>query len=245
MMEFQTSHGFIQGSTHTVCEDYAISSHIHGADLSVPFNPLIIVSDGCSSADNSDVGARVVALAARKRFTLDIAHQFALPPGSLAALLETHIDLFTQSLDIPREWCVATLLAGFVLDGICHVYVFGDGVWYCRSKAGNLSYTVIEAADQSPPYLIGGSDSDMTITEYPSGDRVTNKERWFHWSFPADTVSEFGIATDGVTAVKTRDTTEVLEALTGDRVEYLINNFLDTHPYLYDDIGLAAIHIED
>ena len=59
---------FRMGSTHAVCQDYAVASawtaaaHTDGA--APPPRPYIILSDGCSSTPDTDVGARLLVKAA-------------------------------------------------------------------------------------------------------------------------------------------------------------------------------------
>jgi hypothetical protein len=62
-MKIITDSFFNIGSTHLVCEDYAMS----GSFKNIESNPLsyAIVSDGCSSSDNVDLGARLLTHAAR------------------------------------------------------------------------------------------------------------------------------------------------------------------------------------
>lgn len=56
-MKIQIDSFMMKGSTHRICEDYII----HGTD---PF-PYVILSDGCSTAPNTDVGARLLVHAAK------------------------------------------------------------------------------------------------------------------------------------------------------------------------------------
>ncbi len=49
---------FSMAKQHAVCQDYAI-----GGMLPSPF---LVLCDGCSSSNNSDVGARILAISARK-----------------------------------------------------------------------------------------------------------------------------------------------------------------------------------
>lgn len=48
---------FIQGHEHQICEDYAHAGKMFGV------YPYVIISDGCSSSDYTDVGARIITRA--------------------------------------------------------------------------------------------------------------------------------------------------------------------------------------
>jgi len=52
-MDWECDAYFAKGAAHTVCEDYAIAKFI-GVD------PIGVLSDGCSSSDNTDIGARIL-----------------------------------------------------------------------------------------------------------------------------------------------------------------------------------------
>jgi len=243
-MKFQVSHGFIQGETHTVCEDYATSMEVMGTDLSVPFNPLVIVSDGCSAVENSDVGARIAALTTKRILARMIAGEYVPEPEELAGEILTKMSGAAQELGVPLSCCAATVLAAFVLNGTGHVYCFGDGVWWKTIK-GVQHYTVVDSTAEMPPYIIHGFRRTLNPLRARSvpGTDVETMEGQFYWSFPIEDIEEIGIATDGVTAVSHRDTAEVLNELTGERVPARLNYF-DRHG-TYDDIGLAVIRIEN
>ena len=252
-MKFHLSHGFVKGDTHEVCEDYATSLKIRGTDLSLPYNPLVIVSDGCSAVPNSDVGSRLLTLSAKKVMARVIADGETPEPDELGDLILQSLIPIAETLDAV-DTCYATLLAGFVLDGQCHVYAYGDGLWYWRSRSGEMSFTAIEDVQNAPPYLIfrhdapkllvepGKTAKRIRISEYPAGKTTMTRQELFHWSFPTDDVAEFGVATDGVFATNL-DLVEVIEALSDGDIPYLLQRFRQTDPTCFDDIGIAAIRI--
>lgn len=247
-MQFHVSHGFMQGETHTVCEDYATSALIQGKDLSVKENPLVIVSDGCSAVHNTDVGARIIALAAEKVLSEYIAAQIVPYPREVARDIRFIATDICNKLGVDVDCCTATLLAAFVLDGMCHVYAFGDGAWYMTVK-GVVRGTVIYSPEDAPPYLIKLSSPNYELLKDSGELRATTgtdeeitMDGHFYWSFPADDVEELGIATDGVFAVAGRSPLDVLKIMSGRRVQVSLNDF--NKRIAYDDIGLAIIAIE-
>jgi hypothetical protein len=246
-MQFRVSHGFIQGNTHRVCQDYTTISLISGLDLSVQHNPLIIVSDGCSEALDSDVGARIIALTARKILEPLIAQRKFPLLQSLGNEIRDYTVSIAERLGLSSLNCAATLLAGFVIDGTCHVYFFGDGIWFRRLDSGELLYTTVESFNHTPGYLTlpNWVDREVIMTQHPGLPEIfQTKQFQQQWQFPANETLEFGLMTDGVLATD-RSTLEVIEALSGDKVDFLIDQFLDTRPVLNDDIGVASIRIEE
>jgi hypothetical protein len=149
-------------------------------------------------------------------------------------------------LDLPPSCCAATLLAAFVLDGMAHVIAYGDGYWYKRAHNGQLSFTSIHQPDETPPYLVHRFDDRepevCVISEYPSGARSESTATEFHWSFPVTEVSEFGVCTDGLGS-SDREPQDILNDLTGGSLPYLMDQFLQSRPGLYDDLGIASIRI--
>lgn len=129
MIEIDT---FIEKGNHSICQDYAIYG-------SSPF-PYIIVSDGCSSSEDTDVGSRILTLAARN-FLLHpknyFIHYFENETNSgdnprslydkmgLCIINSAIAAAKLLSLDIT---CLdATLIISFIINGYLYVYMYGDG----------------------------------------------------------------------------------------------------------------------
>lgn len=242
-MKFEISHGFIQGETHTVCEDYATSTKVMGTDLSLPWNPLVVVADGCSAVEDSDVGARIAALVTKRALARMVAGEYVPTPDELAGEILTKMSGAAEALGVPVTCCAATVLAAFVLNGMGHVYVFGDGVWW-KTINGIQHYTTVDSPAEMPPYIIHGFQRKMNpLRARGTTEDIETMEGQFYWSFPMDGIEEIGIATDGVTAVSRRSTAEVISELTGERVPARLNYF-NWHG-IHDDIGLATIRVED
>ncbi len=71
MQKIVTDSHFMIGSTHTVCQDYACDGVINGIQYAM-------ISDGCSSAKDTDIGARLITMAFKN----------ALAHPSIAGMLE-------------------------------------------------------------------------------------------------------------------------------------------------------------
>ena len=104
---------FCIGSSHTICEDYALS----GKNGDTPY---AIISDGCSSSMNTDFGARLLAIAASHYIDL-----FSKPNFN-DALINTAIDN-ARSIGLPSTTLDATLLTASVVNDNVMVKAYGDG----------------------------------------------------------------------------------------------------------------------
>lgn len=167
-MNLHVDSHYLIGSSHSVCEDYAI----HG-DFSIkPYNDLPeknvtfgIVADGCSQSSDSDVGARVVAwfiqrhlkrLLACSSFWYDdiFVNQ---QDGSYYGNLECSIPeltfakryiVFPESGDFmdATAWLVA------VCDGNIFTFGAGDGALIVKRKSGTTIYCL--TYESSAPFYL-------------------------------------------------------------------------------------------
>lgn len=143
---------FYIGSDHDICEDYAVAG-MRG-DLAYA-----IVSDGCSASPDVDIGARIMASAAREvllnqvysplSFLRDEAvteTQF----GDWTIKLAQKILLMTPSVN-PQALNATTLIA-WVKDNLLTAYLFGDGVIVHKNKDRVMAHHV-HLTSGAPDYL--------------------------------------------------------------------------------------------
>jgi hypothetical protein len=134
---------FIIGTTHQVCEDYAIARNPADA------NPYVILSDGCSTSPDTDIGARLLVRAADQilKEGVDeepgILHQYA---AQLAASWAKSLKLSPQSLD-------ATLLTACINNDEVVVSCSGDGLIVVESIDGTLDAYSFSYPSGYPFYL--------------------------------------------------------------------------------------------
>lgn len=126
---------YAKGQGHQVCQDYAIAGR-----------RFAVVSDGCSSSPNSDLGARYLANAAALRlreYGAIFDHGWVARRAAQAAAL----------LGSERVCLDATLLTAFVDGrGVVHIEIAGDGLVLARRRDGALiSYEVDDGG--APAYL--------------------------------------------------------------------------------------------
>lgn len=115
-----------QGSSHDMCQDYVVTKPNQ-----------VILSDGCSSAKDSDVGARLLALA--------IANK------KLDKLLET-----SRTLGLDDMCLCATSLSLKLKEDVLEFQRCGDGAFAVGTKDGNVFMDVYSYGTNMPWYYAYG-----------------------------------------------------------------------------------------
>jgi hypothetical protein len=134
---------FVIGSTHAICQDYVVAGNPQGAQA-----PYVILSDGCSSSLDTDIGARLLVKSAERILNTaahtDIRHVHATAAAEalkLAALL----GLIPQAVD-------ATLLTAQVREHDLVLACSGDGVIAIQDWSGVLEAYSISYPSGYPRY---------------------------------------------------------------------------------------------
>lgn len=145
---------FMIGDSHLVCEDYAMNITVEG-------NHHIVVCDGCSSSQMTDVGARLLALSAIK--TISFFEDFTRIDW-LVERLAFRVKLQLKDIDIfkilPETLFDATLLVSRRIGDTIGVLAIGDGYIVASRKDGTISVTKIEYPSGYPRYLSYKMDPD-------------------------------------------------------------------------------------
>jgi serine/threonine protein phosphatase PrpC len=140
---------------HKVCQDYIIS----GED---PI-PYIVLSDGCSSSKNTDVGSRLLAHSFKSLITGNddyFINLFVAGSNQIKTIYEIvgtyaykNLPNTVKGLMLDVECLDSTCIISFVLDNKVYTYVYGDGIIIIRDKDGNITYRVISFPSSAPFYL--------------------------------------------------------------------------------------------
>jgi hypothetical protein len=151
-MNFFTDSYIEIGKTHEMCEDYALSSVIDDV-------PFIIVSDGCSSSKNTDVGSRLLTYACQNALRelllkelvddLDMIHLREFIKDQ--TLFNLRLSL--KALCIPDTTADATLLLAFIHKEKMYYFIFGDGHALVTFNDGTQSHSCVSYVDNAPPYI--------------------------------------------------------------------------------------------
>ncbi len=196
------------GHTHLVCEDYTR----HGLD---PV-PHVLVADGCSSSDDSDMGARLLVLRASAMLESLLhtedprQHHWEVGRDLIRRCL-----LQVEALDLEPTALDSTLLLAYRRHDQLWVHCYGDGVLALQERGGGLRVIQVDYAHNAPFYLsyLANSerhdlyrrtvgDNALAITTFdPRGQPQVVHHPYDHplvFSFAVDTVQALAIASDGV-----------------------------------------------
>jgi len=195
---------FKKGESHQVCEDYAYAS----------FEGFAILSDGCSSAPDTDFGSRLLV---RKK-----AEQFRKKLNDDLGLVWSCLDI-VSNCGVSDYSLTATL--GYVIKDNhgFHVNFLGDGVIVARDRESKkLEVITLEYSNNAPYYLayeikpidkinwMAQYDSELIITKNFIDDGVIDsnflKENiivdsdfmGFSTTFPSDKYDMVILMTDGI-----------------------------------------------
>lgn len=135
-----------QGSTHRMCQDYAISnSREPNGQIKGP--AYVVVCDGCSGAEHSDFGARLLARAA-----IRYKDHFIHTGDQLNRILAT-ADVYRQTMGLHIQSLCATLLIAAENQMGTMVTMVGDGGIYARRRDGGASFFEFKYPSGAPYYL--------------------------------------------------------------------------------------------
>lgn len=123
-MKTTTDAFFAMGKTHTICQDYARASE-----------GFATLSDGCSSSPDTDIGARLICLAA------------SLPYAEQLDVREV-----AQSAQISPQALDATSFSVWLERDMLRVHAWGDGIIVARTRDGTLRVENIAYPSGAPLY---------------------------------------------------------------------------------------------
>jgi len=131
---------FAIGSSHTVCQDYVRTGKTKDG------RAYAIVSDGCSSSKDTDIGARFLVRAAEYFIIQGIPFHIE----SIIAQART----WAGAMLMPSYCLDATLLVAYEhFDGnTIQVHMYGDGVLACRRRTGEVEIVQVEYPNGAPFY---------------------------------------------------------------------------------------------
>lgn len=148
------------GSTHVVCQDYAVAGECadgtcvdgaHAPSASAPCRPYVILSDGCSSSPDTDVGARLLVKAA-ERLLRESGVQPAEDVAGLHAEAARLALSWAELLGLRPQAVDATLLTAHLDDEQLIVGCSGDGVVCLQTTGGAFDAYVVSYPEGYPVY---------------------------------------------------------------------------------------------
>ena len=134
------------GSQHNMCEDYIISGPNH-----------IILSDGCSSSEHSEMGARFLCYMAQ-----EFLKNFGIYPDdpyfshTMQHWIIHNAENLARQLGLPKTCLDATLIVSYVHNNKIYIYMFGDGCIILKKHHNeHIMYeTDYKASTKSMPYYL-------------------------------------------------------------------------------------------
>ncbi len=205
------------GRNHKICEDYSIV----GMD---PI-PYLIVSDGCSSSKDTDVGARILALCARF-----IIQTYSIIPNKndFGNLVFWNAKDASDVIGLDKHALDCTLIVSFIIDNEIITYIYGDGVIVKKytgrdnefidteeiSFSLNMPYYLSYLLDESTHSEYLKSDNKMKATSFYGkkdlGPLYLETEHIESRIIIADDLEFFGLMSDGASAFKNLNTNTFL-----------------------------------
>ena len=236
------------GSTHVLCQDYVIAR-----------NGYVILSDGCSSSPDTDIGARLLVKA------LD---QISRNPADVEALHKDAAQTalaWANMLSLPPESVDATLMSIHVSGDDVVIACSGDGVIVLESRTGDLDVYVISSPSGYPFYpsyvhqpnrLAELVENNRHIKEIKHSSNITTTDSLtITFKLNVADYKYAAVASDGITSFYNVTFPDVLNEFWsfknshGAFVQRRMKRFKkDTQPKGWqhaDDLAIGVIHLGD
>jgi len=153
-----------KGSSHQICEDYIIS----GYD---PF-PYIILSDGCSSSKNTEMGARILCYLSKQYLKYRKEDLHNLKYRQIGNWIIHNSEMVARQLGLSINCLDATLIIAFHIDGQIYVYMYGDGA-IIKKKGDDITINKIDFNKNAPYYLSYQIDDYRNNLYHEMGNDLT------------------------------------------------------------------------
>jgi hypothetical protein len=201
------------GTTHQICQDYAYAG-----------SNFVILADGCSSSPETDIGARLITLAARMSVTqfrsLADAKRYYETSIRMAAYWATQMQILEQSLD-------STLVTLHDVDDQILATLYGDGFLAWRTGEILNVFEVSYKANYPnyPSYILAPGrlknmppNNKMVVDHFQIGPTGISRPefKWvdemqhgfFYKSIPKEGVDFVAVITDGAKSFFTQEQSE-------------------------------------
>jgi len=194
------------GSQHKVCEDYIIQG-------SKP-EPFIILADGCSSSDDTEMGARLLCHLAKQylRYRADDLHD--IDYKKMGRWIIHNAEMTARQLGLKISCLDATLIVSYFIDNTIYVKMYGDGMVVIK-RGDTIEYFTVDFSNNAPYYLSYLVDdhrhelyhdlgNDLTITTNCGGyEPMISTYAYdfpFEYTWNANEIDGLFIASDGLSS---------------------------------------------
>lgn len=140
-MNIITDSHYLIGKSHLTCDDYAI----HGDNY-------IMIADGCSGSKQSELGARLNALAFRsllKEFRESFDYE------EFGNAMAIRVNAYRIMLGLESECTDATAVGAYIDENSkVNIFMYGDGVFFYKFKTmDEVFFVTASYKDETPYYL--------------------------------------------------------------------------------------------
>lgn len=197
-------HFYTMGKTHSVCEDYALKGN-----KPIPF---VVVCDGCSASEHSDLGAKVLSLTTKH--ILENTPEWPLSYNEFGQRLITRSLWVINEMQLRNCALDSTVMLAFLHENTIRVYIYGDGCLLFQDNNDNIGFIDISFTHNAPFYLTYWPDKErqeeygnyapkpLLITDSVNGTSgPMSYQTPLSFSFSLDKFHTIAIASDGATQV--------------------------------------------
>lgn len=233
---------FSIGKTHDVCQDYGVADDPRQSDLSES-GAVAVVCDGCSSSQDTDMGARLLARSAilTRPFDPEVVIQRA--------------NQYRTALELDQHALDATLLmARETPEGDAEVFVCGDGVVVARRRNGTgYDHWTLSFNLNAPEYLSYRLDAGRYAEYQKAGGGVLTvggrcppvedclqarvQGVHFYHVFPKDLYDVVLVMSDGAESFQKRDGTRLVSVPLTEVLDQVLDLKVLTHGFLRRRMG--------
>lgn len=147
------SDSYFEIGTHSICQDYVL--HHNSPDICY-----VILSDGCSSVEHSEIGAQILCHVAK--YFIDLYHRTNIFDqcatvtihNLLGNSIRNRADEIRKLYQINSSSLEATLMIAVATQGKLYEFVFGDGIIIKKFKNEQIKIKSIDFSANAPFYLI-------------------------------------------------------------------------------------------
>lgn len=117
------------GKSHQVCDDYSKS-------ISTDNYKLLIVSDGCSASESTDIGSRILTICTENFIDKNYKYIFDMDKNEIGKAIIFDAQSSIKTLSLNQSVLDATLIFCFIMDNKYLIVKFGDGVSIIGNRNG-------------------------------------------------------------------------------------------------------------
>lgn len=228
------------GNRHTVCQDYAIAESLVDDGVGGAY---AIVCDGCSASPDVDMGARLLALSAKR--TLFVGGE-KMNYDIFGKVTIRNLETIRNVVPFHQLGLDATLLAAWVTsDNQFNAHLYGDGV-FIHQTATTLRVVHVDFESGAPAYLSYHLDKGRmeAYKEGAKGRKVIRDVSFYRgdsedpsrdtidletFAPPFDPVSFTGLVSPGDIIAVASDGVNSFSKTGGDRIDWdsIVREFID------------------